>query len=469
MLFSKNYTQNKEQLKERLRIQDNFDLVCKDVRIGEKSACFFFVNGFTKDETMQKLLTEFLSIAPDTMAKTAEDFSKEQLPYMETNLINTLEQTVTNILSGMTALLVDGYQEVICIDVRTYPARDVSQPEKDKVQRGSKDGFVETIVSNTALIRRRIRDPKLTMEMLSVGSISHTDVVLCYMEDLVDRELLNTVRCKIQNIPGKSLTMNQESLAECLCEKNWWNPFPKFKYSERPDTSVACILEGDLVVLVDNSPSAMILPSSLFDIMEEADDYYFSPIIGTYLRISRFLILLISYFITPLFLLLIQNPQWIPDTLSFILLKDTAYVPLLLQFLLLELAIDGLRLAAVNTPNMLTTPLSIVAGLALGEYAVTSGWFNSESMLYMAFVAVSTYSQPSYELGYAMKFFRILTLILTWSFQLPGLLLGVFLLFFALLTNRTLGGTKRYLYPLIPFNGKKLKQQLLRIPRSKDL
>ncbi len=468
MIFSDNYEQTKAHLKQMLRINDSFDLICKDTTVGGRDACFFFVDGFTKDETMQKLLSGFIAIKPEDMPKTAEEFSARQLPYIEVDVEEKEQNTITKILSGMTALFIDGYSKALCLDVRTYPARSVEQPEKDKVQRGSKDGFVETIVFNTALIRRRIRDPKLTMEMLSVGSVSHTDVVLCYMEDLVDREVLNNVRLKIQNITAKSLTMNQESLAECLCGKNWWNPFPKFKYTERPDTSVACLLEGDLVVLVDNSPSAMILPSSLFDIMEEADDYYFSPVIGTYLRFSRFLILLISYLITPLFLLFIQNPGWIPETFSFILLKETSYVPLLLQFLILELAIDGLRLAAVNTPNMLSTPLSIVAGLALGEYAVSSGWFNAEAMLYMAFVALANYSQPSYELGYALKFFRIFTLILTALFDLVGLIIGILLLFVALLTNQTLGGKRKYLYPLIPFDFQKLKSQLLRLRRDEN-
>lgn len=468
MTFSSDYQQNKKDLKQALRIEESFDLICKDTTVGSRSACFFFVDGLTKDETMQKLLSGFYTIKPEDMPENASDFSTEQLPYIEVDLSIHLEQTITSILSGMTALLIDGYDAAICMDVRTYPARSVDQPEKEKVLRGSKDGFVETIVFNTALIRRRIRDPKLTMEMISVGSISHTDVVLCYMNDIVDENLLTYVRTRLQNMEAKSLNMNQTSLAECLYERKWYNPFPKYKYTERPDTSAASIMEGNLVILVDNSPSAIILPTSLFGIMEEADDYYLPPITGTYLRLTRFLISTITFFITPVFLLLTMYPEWIPKWLSFIELQEYTNVPLMFQFLILEIAIDGLRLAAVNTPSMLSTPLSIIAGLALGEYAVSSGWFNAESMLYMAFVALANYTQPSYELGYALKFFRIITLILTGFWGIWGLIAGTFCLIIALLTNHTIDGRRRYLYPLIPFDWKVLKRQLLRLRRDEN-
>ena len=468
MTFSSDYKQNQKDLKTALRISESFDLICKNTVIGGKDACFFFVDGFTKDEVMQKLLSGFITIQPQDLPQTAEDFSIRQLPYIEVDIVNDLQKVITAILSGMTALLIDGYTAAICMDVRTYPARSVDQPEKEKVLRGSKDGFVETIVFNTALIRRRIRDPKLTMEMLSVGSISHTDVVLCYMEDLVDRELLDHVRMCIEHMKARSLTMNQTSLAEDLYHRKWYNPFPKYKTTERPDTSAASILEGNLVILVDNSPSAIILPTSLFSIMEVADDYYLPPITGTYLRLTRFLISTITFFITPVFLLLTMYPEWIPEWLSFIKLSEYTNVPLLFQFLILEIAIDGLRLAAINTPSMLSTPLSIIAGLALGEYAVSSGWFNAEAMLYMAFVALSNYTQPSYELGYALKFFRMITLILTGFFGIFGLILGTMFLFLSLLFNRTIDGRRRYLYPLIPFDFKTLRRQLLRLGRDED-
>ena len=468
MIFSKDYQKNVETFQKALRISESFDLICKDTLISDKKACFFFVDGLTKDETMQKLLSGFYTIKPEDMPKDAFSFSTKQLPYIEVDLQQQVVSAVTAVLSGMTVLLIEGYDAAICMDVRTYPARSVEQPEKEKVLRGSKDGFVETIVFNTALIRRRIKDPALTMEHYSIGEISHTDVVLCYMKNKIDRQLLEAVQKKLKTLNVQALSMNQTSLAECLYPHKWYNPFPKYKYSERPDTCAASILEGSLIILVDNSPSAIILPTSLFGIMEEADDYYLPPITGTYLRITRFVISTITFFITPVFLLLTMYPQWIPEWLSFIELQEYTNIPLMFQFLILEIAIDGLRLAAINTPSMLSTPLSIIAGLALGEYAVSSGWFNPESMLYMAFVALSNYTQPSYELGYALKFFRMITVVLTGFLGIYGLLAGTLLLMIALVSNRTIDGRRRYLYPLIPFNWNACKHQLLRLRRDED-
>ena len=320
---------------------------------------------------------------------------------------------------------------------------------------------METLIFNTALIRRRIRDPKLTMEILSAGESSHTDIAVCYMKGRVDQQMLAMIKKRIQNLHVDALTMNQESLAECLYPSKWYNPFPKFKFSERPDTAAASILEGNIIILVDNSPSAMILPSSVFDIIEEADDYYFPPVTGTYLRLSRMVISILTLFLTPTWLLLMQNPDILPPWLEFIKLSEKPFVPLFIQLMILEFAIDGLRLAAINTPSMLTTPLSVIAGIVLGEYSVKSGWFNSETMLYMAFVTVANYSQASFELGYALKFMRMILLILTALLNLPGFIIGVLLSVCAVVFNKTIAG-KSYIYPLIPFKWSELKKRFFR-------
>ena len=418
---------------------------------------------------MQKMLQYFMDMKPEDLPADAHGMIKKKAPYVEIDLADNFEKIQYSILSGVFVLLIDGYDRAVLIDSRTYPARNVEEPSKDRTLRGSKDGFVETIVFNTALIRRRIRDNHLRMEMMNAGITSKTDIVVCYMEDRVDKEFLREIKNKIKNIKVDALTMNQQSLAECLYPYKWYNPFPKFKYTERPDTAAAQILEGNIIILVDNAPSVMIMPTSFFDVVEEADDYYFPPITGTYLRISRFIITVLTYIISPLYLLLMQNPQWIPQNFQFIAIKENINVPIVLQFLILELAIDGLRLAAVNTPNMLSTPLSIMAALVLGEFSVKSGWFNSEVMLYMAFIAIASYTQPNYEMGYALKFMRIINLLLTAIFNVAGFAAGIVILLLALISNKTVS-KQSYLYPLIPFEWKKLKNLLFRVrlPGSKD-
>lgn len=444
-----------------LNVNKNFDIVYRVIRFGEREACFYFIDGFLKDEVLQKMLQYFNSITKEDMPDNAHEMSKLCMPYGEVDLLSDWEGILKNLLSGVTIMFIDGYSQCIALDCRSYPMRSVSEPEKDKVLRGSKDGFVETLVFNTALIRRRIRTPELTMEIKSIGESSKTDIVICYMEKRVNKEFLDQVIKRLDSIKVDALTLNQESLVECLYQYKWYNPFPKFKFSERPDTAAAQILEGNIVILVDNSPSCIILPTSVFDIIEEADDYYFPPITGTYLRLTRYGIAIITLVLTPLWLLFVNNPEWLPAWLQFTVIRDEVNVPVILQLMILEFAIDGLKLAAVNTPNMLSTPLSVITALVLGEFSVKSGWFNSEAMLYMAFVAVANYTQQSYELGYALKFLRMILLILTQFFGLYGFIGGIILTVVLLATNKTISGSG-YFYPVIPFDLKEFGRRVIR-------
>lgn len=432
--------ENTAYMNQVLPVKDSFDIIQRDIYIGGRAASLYFIDGFTKDETMLKILDSIMKVTENDMPVDATAFSRICVPYVEVDVIGDFDMVLKNILSGVTCLFVEGYEACIAIDCRTYPARSVEEPDKDKSLRGSRDGFVETIVFNTALMRRRIRDPHLIMEMTEVGDSSRTDVAICFIKDRVDAELLDTVRERISNIHTDALRMNQQSLAECLFKRKWYNPFPKFKFTERPDTAAACLLEGKVVILVDNSPSAMILPTSIFDMIEEANDYYFPTLTNVYLKIARGLITVMTVFLTPVFLLFMQNLNWLPKIFAFVAVKDTVNIPLIFQLLILEIAIDGLRLAALNTPSMLSTPLSVIAGLVMGEFSVKSGWFNAEVMLYMAFVAVANYTQPNFELGYALKFMRLELLILTAIFNWWGFAIGCVIILCSICFNKTLSG-----------------------------
>lgn len=438
--ISPSFEENIAYMNEVLPVKESFDVIRREIEIGGKEAVFFFIDGFMKDEAMLKIMDSFLSVSAQDMPEDADDFVQRHVPYVEVDILEDFDEVIRNVLAGTTCLFIDGYKECICIDCRTYPARSVDEPDKDRSLRGSRDGFVETIVFNTALMRRRIRDPHLIMEMVEAGQASRTDIAICYMSDRVDGELLDNLKKRIESLRLGDLRMNQQSLAEALFKRKWFNPFPKFKYTERPDTAAACILEGKVVILVDNSPSAMILPTSILDMIEEANDYYFPTVTGVYLKTTRILITIATVFFTPLYLLFMQNLEWLPDVFAFVAVRDTVNIPLVFQFLILELSIDGLRLAAMNTPTMLSTPLSVIAGIVMGEFSVQSGWFNSEVMLYMAFVAVANYTQPNFELGYALKFMRLLLLILTACFDLAGFIIGCILILCFLVFNKTLSG-----------------------------
>ncbi len=450
------------RLRTLLHTDRNFDSICRVVSIGGRQAVFFLIDGFGKDDLFEKILEFFYSIQPDDRAMTGADaFLVRAVPYCEAETCHDVEQAATAVLSGMTCLAVDGFDKLLLLDLRTYPQRENAEPEKDKVLRGSHDGFVETLVMNTSLIRRRIRSSALRMEYYSVGTASHTDVCLCYMDDRVDRVLLQKLQSILSHARVDSLTMNQESLCELLLPHRWLNPFPRFKFTERPDTAAAQVLEGDVVILVDNSPSVITLPTTIFDVLEEANDYYFPPVTGTYLRLVRFAVLILMLLLTPTWLLLLEHPGWVPDSLSFLLLKEPPNVPVFWQLVILELGIDGLKLATLGTPEKLSTSLSVVAGIVVGDFAVQSGWFSAESMLYMAFVALGGFNQPSYELSYAMKFARLFLLAMTWLFGGWGYALALALIFLTMATTKTFSGTP-YLDPLLPFRWSRLRDRLVR-------
>ena len=224
-------------MNEILPVKESFDVIRREIIIGGKNAVFYFIDGFMKDEAMLKIMDSFLSVTEQDMPDDVDDFVQKHVPYVEVDILEDFDQVIRNVLSGTTCLFIDGYKECICIDCRTYPARSVDEPDKDKSLRGSRDGFVETIVFNTALMRRRIRDPHLIMEMAEAGQASRTDIALCYMSDRVDKELLDNLKKRIESLRLGDLRMNQQSLAEALFKRKWFNPFPKFQIYGTPGHS----------------------------------------------------------------------------------------------------------------------------------------------------------------------------------------------------------------------------------------
>jgi len=353
----------------------------------------------------------------------------------------------------------------VVIDARTYPSRAVGEPQNDRVMLGSRDGFVEGLIFNTALIRRRIRDTALTMKYFTVGEKTKTDVVMCYMNDRADAEYVKTISQKLSSIKTESLSLGHQSLAECLVRSGWYNPFPKIRTTERPDAAAAQLLEGSIMVIIDNSPEVMILPTTIFEFMQETNDYYFPPLTGTFLRLVRQVIMWLTMFLTPVWYLMTKNPELVPSWLQFSLPEEAGKIPILAQLLLVEFVIDGLRMASMNTPDMLSNSLSVVGGLILGDFAIGIGWLIPEVILYMAFVSIANFSQRNYELGYAFKFMRIILLILIALFDVYGLIFGSLLIIVLIATNKTANGKRNYLYPLIPFSAKGFAALFFRVKK----
>lgn len=468
-LFSSDYSSNVSALNNALRISESFDLVSRQIMIGKRRAMVYFVDGFIKDGLMEKIMSFMMNSDEKKLEKTnsTREFADRFVPYVETEVVNDFERFEMFIFSGALGMIVEGFNEAVIIDVRTYPARNVDEPENDKVLRGSHDGFVETLIFNTALIRRRIRDKNLTMYLTQIGKRSKTDVVLCYLEGTADPKEVEKIKKKLGSIDINALTMGHESLAECLVPKQRFNPFPVVRYTERPDSAAASIYEGSLLIMTDTSPSVMIIPTGIFDFLQDTNDFYFPSLIGSYLRIVRGVVFMLALLLTPVWFLLIQNPEYIPPWLDFIKIDNPTSVPVIMQLLIIELVIDALKLASLNTPNALSNSFSVIGALVLGEFAIAAKWFTAEVVLYMAFVAITNFAQPSYELGYAFKMCRMMMLILTAIFNLWGFIAGLAVTVLLIVTSKTISG-RCYLYPLIPFNAKALSSLLLRKPITKS-
>lgn len=468
ILFSDNFYENEKMLDGYFKVDKNFDVVNTRFFVAQRKAKLYYIDGFVNTEISERVLNFMMSRTQELPDGTSpEDFVQSVVSYIEMDISTDMNTISKVIYSGAILLIVDGFPTAFLIKTRNYPRRSVQEPDNDKVLRGAHDGFVEALLINTALIRRRIRNRDLIMEVHEAGKRSRTDIAICYLESKADMKTVKMLRKKISEINVNTLSMSQESLIECFIRKQIFNPFPKVRYTERPDSAAACIAEGSIIVLVDNSPSAMIVPTSFFEFLQDTNDYYFPPIVGTYLRFIRMLIFSLALLLSPTWYLLVSNPGYIPEWLSFITIKEHYTIPIIVQLLIIEIVIDTLKLASLNTPNALSNSFSVIGALVLGDLAVTAKLFSSEVVLFMAFVAIANFAQPSFELGYAFKLSRIFILILTAMFNIWGYAAGVVIVLIQMFLTKTVTG-RGYMYPLIPFNAKTLSRLLIRHPISKD-
>ncbi len=463
--FSNDFSINMQTLDSELNVKENFDIIKREMLINNHRVVMYYVDGFVTASIMQKLMMHLVTIKElgNTGARSVEEFVKQSVPSVEVDPCYDIDKALKLVLSGCSLIISDAfYDGSIVVDARSYPARVTAEPENDKVMRGSRDGFVETMIFNTAMIRRRIRDTNLVVKYASAGEKSKTDISIVYIKGKAKPEYVKEIERKISEIKTDSLVMGHQSLIECLVKHKWYNPFPKVRCTERPDAACASILEGSVVVICDNSPEALILPTSIFDFLQETDDYYFPPLVGSYLRIVRQIVFWSAIVLTPVWYLLVTNPQFMPQGLEFLVPKDAGNIPILAQLLIVEVVIDGLKLASLNTPSVMSNSFGVIGGLLLGDFAVQIGWLSADVIFYMAIVSIASFTQSNYELGYAFKFIRMITLVLIALFDIWGLFIGFAIGLLLVVTNSTINGKHSYLYPLIPFNAHALSRLIFR-------
>ncbi len=468
MLLSTNLSDNITQLKKLLPIGKSFDIVARELYLGNTRAYFVTVNGMCRTEVLQRIFSDLQNplFTTDSTIENIQKYIASKIGYAQVELSNDVNNVLKQLLSGPSVLIVDGFDQAIIMDVRSYQTRSVEEPDTEHVTKGARDGFVETMLFNTNLIRRRIRSPRLTFELTSVGEDSQTDIAIAYLDNLVDDDFVAKVRQKLQSLRVTSLTMGSKSLEELLVRKSWFHPMPSMHSTERPDVASSYLAEGHVLIIVDNTPSVLILPCSLFQFTQSPADYYNAPLTGCYFRFIRFLCIPVSLFLLPAFYLV---AAYYPETaLQYRLLsKEVSWLELTIFIFAAEFLLDLFKYSSSHSSSHFSGSLSIIGGLIIGDIAVNLQWVTEEILFYAAITMLATLSLASLELGEALRLYRLLLLVATAFFGLWGFIGASLLVLLSMVTTPTFGKAS-YLWPLIPFRWQALKTLLFRYPTFKS-
>ena len=471
-MYEKLHTRLEENIaamQELLPIGKSFDLVTRDLFLGETPAYWVGINGFCDTDLLQDIFAD-LQNSPDSVLQgqitDIQHYMNTRIGYAQTSLTSSLSEILKNVLSGPSVLFIDGFDSAILLDVRQYPSRNIAEPDSERITRGARDGFVEILLSNANLIRRRVRSPKLTFSMHQVGTESQTDVAIAYLEDQVNRKLLQDLISTIDKLSVTSLTMGTKSLEELLVQKKWYNPLPSLQVTERPDVACSYLLEGYILILVDNSPLALILPGTIFQFTQSPEDYYKSPLVGSYFRLIRFFCIPMSLLLMPTFLLLTAYFPALSDRWTLLTDPTLTKGELILYTMVVEFILDLFKYSTAVSSSRFSGALSIVGGLIIGDVAADLHWASPEVFFYGAVTLLSSLSLSSIEFSEGLRTYRIFLLIVTALWGIYGFVPGLILVLISMATTPTFGGMS-YLWPLFPFNGEALKMLLFRYPTAK--
>lgn len=461
--FDKDIDKNINYLKDLLGVGEGFDIIFREYKVGRKRAASFSINAMTNDVLLTNIFQDMLALHPEELSiNTMEKLFYTRATHSQVKLSENMNDSITSLLSGELLFLLDGEAQVIIFDARSYPARMPSESTIEKVTRGSKDSFVETLVFNTALIRRRLRDPNLRFEIVKIGTRSQSDIAVAYIKDITDPKLIDTVKERLNKINIDGIPMAEKAIEEYIVGGSKWNPLPKIRYTERPDVAAVHLLEGHVCLVIDTSPNVMILPTTLWHHVQHVEEFHHHVVIGSYLRLVRLLGITLSLLLTPLWLALVLQRHLLPEAFMFLGPKDPGIIPLGLQFILAELGVELVRMATVHVPTAQATALGFIGAFMIGEFATKVGLFGNEVVFFTAVAAVGAFATPSIEFAMAVRFFRAILIVLVMFFKLPGLLVGLLGVFIVMATTKSFGIP--YLWPLLPFNFNGMKDVLLRLP-----
>ncbi|MEG0318442.1 MAG: spore germination protein [Niameybacter sp.] len=336
-----------------------------------------------------------------------------------------MDKMVTSILSGDTVIFVDGEKKGLIIASRSWPVRGVGAPETEAVVRGPRDGFVETIRFNTALIRRRIKDTKMKVEMTTVGTRSRTDVAIMYMEDIVRPELVEEVKARLKKYTIDGVF--DSGYIEQLIEDSWKSPFPQTQATERPDKVASSLMEGKVAIVVDTSPFVIVVPTTLNSFYQASEDYYQRWQIMSFTRMLRYIVSFLSFALPGLYIAILNfHPAMLPTSLAVSLAASRQGIALtsVMEMLIMEMAFELLREAGIRLPGPVGHALGVVGGIVIGQAAVDAKLISPMIVIIVAITAVATFAIPDYGLTAAYRLLRYIFIIICACFGLFGFLMG---------------------------------------------
>lgn len=436
MLVSKNLQENIQIIKDTLRDCD--DVVYRNIEIGKDKtrASIIFIDGLVDKIVISEFAIESLLNTEDLKsnlgnikANIAEKASLQHLAIHDVKEEEDLNKVIDFILAGETILLIDGSNKALILSTRAWPARGVQEPQTETVVKGPRDGFTETIRFNTALVRRRIRDPKLKIKTLKVGRRSKTDVAILYIEDIVNEKLLKEVFKRIESIDidavGESTTL------EFLIEGNYLSPFPQTESTERPDAVAASILEGRVAILVDNTPFAILVPTTIGTLFQSTEDYYTKWPMASITRGVRYVAAFLTVLSPALYIAVTSfHPGLIPSVLAFYVAASRVNVPFpaVVESFLMELTIELLRESGTRMAGPIGTTIGIVGGIIIGQAAVEAGIVSPLKIIIVAVTTISFFAISNYEWALSLRVIRFIFMILAAIFGLYGVMLGIVIL-----------------------------------------
>ncbi|PIC57997.1 spore germination protein [Sporosarcina sp. P12(2017)] len=454
---------------------ESSDIVIREIRIGKGGsikAGIFYTDGLTDTPALQNFIMESLmldiqgtelekKLTPEQDLLTAlKDFA---MTVGEIKDVTNFDDLFTSLLSGDTILLVDGYSEGLVIGNKHWIERGVTEPMSQTVVRGPREGFTENLRVNTALIRRKLKDPSLWMESRVIGTRTKTNVAIMYINGVANDKIVNEVRLRLDRIDIDGIL--ESGNIEGFIEDSSYSPFPTVYNTERPDTVAAALLEGRIAILVDGTPFVLIVPALFVQFFQSPEDYYVHTGIGSLIRALRFLAFVIAL-LAPAFFIAITTFQqsMLPPALLISLTAQREGVPFpaFIEAVIMEITFEILREAGIRMPRTIGSAMSIVGAFVIGTAAVEAGIISAAMVIVVSITAISSFVSPTYNLAISVRILRFGFMALAASFGLYGIAIGLIALILHLCSLRSFGVP--YMSPIAPFNMSDQKDTLIVVP-----